>query len=362
VLKNSILSLFACFFTPLFFPFAGIKICKAQESTNQKKTDLSPIDTSYIKTFPDRIAIRFIREVQLVSIVYELEGLKDLQYNSNNPTNTGFGIDYKWLSLEYTRSLPWTKAHPLKGESRMQGIGVATSTRKIWFKAFYRENTGFYLENTDVLLPNFKTQNEQQFYQRPDIRANTFFSTLNYCFNHRRFSNSSNLYQLEQQRRSAGSFISGLSLVRNGYTADSALLPKATAANTEGIRQTVLLLVLSVGVNIGYIHNFSFGAKRQWFFNIGAIPGIAYQSGNRKLSNGVVNRFSTTGVNSELRLSAGYNHGRWFSCFGFRYFSVFNEADKTNSISIAYSSGHVCLGYRFNSPENRPSFLKTLGL
>lgn len=342
--------------------FGGITDCKAQKVLKEKKPEPTAIDTTYIKTFPDRVAVRIIREVQLVSIDYQQDGLKNLQFNSNNPTNTGFGIDYKWLSMEYTRTLPWTKVNPLKGESRMQGFGVAASTRKIWFKAFYRENTGFYLENTDVFLPDFKARNEKRFYHRPDIRANTFFSTLNYCFNHRRFSNSSNLYQLEKQRRSAGSFVSGLSFVQNSYTADSSLLPSASVFNTEGIRQTVALLIVSLGVNIGYIHNFSFGAKRQWFFNIGVIPGIAYQAGSRTLSNGVENEFSTTGLNSEVRLSAGYNHSRWFSCIGFRYFSVFNEADKTNPISIAYSTGHICLGYRFNSPANRPELLKKIGL
>jgi len=326
------------------------------------KPDKPTFDTLYICTFPDRLAIRFVREVQLVGIGYQQRGLDQLLFHSNSPANTGFGIDYKWLSLEYTRSLPWTKEDPLKGKSKMRGFGLATSTRKIWFKAFYRQNEGFYLSNTDDILPQYRQSKDYPYYQRPDILTSTFFSTINYCFNHRRFSNSSNLYQLEQQRKSAGSFVSGLSLVRNNYTSDSALVPLASPQRGSDFKQTIGLEVLSLGANIGYIHNFSFGKRRCMFFNVGFIPGMAYQSSNRKWETGQESNYETFGLNAELRISLGYNHPRWFSSFGFRYFSVFNEADKSNPISIFYSSGTFNVGYRLAVPENRPAIFKKTGL
>jgi hypothetical protein len=346
----------------LLLLLSGCIAVQAGPGFEDKKPVKPAFDSLYIRSFPNHIAIRLIREVQVAAINYQIKGLGELNFSSNHPANTGIGLDYRWLSLEYTRSFSARGPDPLRGNSRMQGAGVAASTRRLWFKAFFRDNTGFYLQNTDQVLPGYRSRNDRRFFLRPDLRATTFFATLNYCFNHRRFSNSANLYQLEQQLKPAGSPVAGISVGRNGYMADSVLLPAASIWKPAGDRQTVALSVFSVGINAGYVYNFPFGKKRRWFVNTGLIPGIAFQSGSRRLAGGEENYFRTTGLHTEFRLSSGFNHPRWFASFGFRYFSVFNDADKTNPVSVAYSLGHLAAGYRFAAPKKRPLFFRKLGL
>jgi hypothetical protein len=348
------------------FLFLGLTISFTvfgQENTkiDIHKTSKTPFDSLFIKTFPGKFVPRLIIGLNETSVDYEKKGEKTLNYLSNNPLNIGLGIDYKWLSLEYTQSLETDPEDLDKGSTKTEGFGLGLSTRKIWFKSFLQYNQGFYLENTDEILPGFY-QRQKSFYTRPDLKTATLFTSLNYGFNTRKFSHSANLYQLEKQTKSAGSFVMGLSFALNAYQADSVLTPQK-GAQTPYLELLKEFGLASAGLNIGYVHNFCFGKDKNWFVSLAMIPAIMYEKGEIKLGNGTIKEINgIAGFMAEGRFGFGYNSDLWFLSINSRAFSMTNDLDAEDPLSITYTSTQISYGYRFEIPKNRPGWLKKLGL
>lgn len=345
----------------LFFLLAAGQMGWAQETKVEvRASPNSGFDSTYIKRFPNRLVVRLINEYQLAEVGYQPSGLDELSYQTNNPENFGFGIDYKWISFEYTASTSLFPAEPQYGRTILNGFGLGLSSRKLWFKAFYQTNKGFYLDETEKWIPGYSKIGEA--YKRPDLETRTFFSSLTYGFNSRKFSNSAALYQLEQQKKGAGSFCVGVTIAHNSYSADSSIVPQRNAKKFE-FHLLESSRLLSMGLNVGYLHTFVWGDNSQWFCSLAIIPGILFQSGTLKLEAEKEKPVTSwTGGYAEGRLSIGYNSSRWLVGLGTRAFSMFSSANESNPLSITYTSGQLFLGYRIQLPETRNPLLKKVGL
>lgn len=335
-------------------------------SGQQQRVEVMPpshlaFDSAYILRYPNQLLVRYIYEYQLNNFTYEPKGFGELSYETNNPANHGVALDYKWISLEYTQSLPFDPPEPGKGKTVFKGIGLGLSSRKWWFKTFYQENKGFFLDETQKWMPGFRGP-EGDTYTRPDLMTRTFYSGLTYGFNHKKYSNSAGLYQLEKQRKSVGTFALGATVIFNTYTADSNFVPQRAEKQFE-FSLLESANIWSMGIYGGYLHNFVWGRDKNWFCSLAILPGFLFQTGSIQLEGTQAKKFrSWEGGYAEGRFAIGYNGQRWLSGLTARAFSVTSQSDENNPISLTYSYAQFFLGYRLQLPASRHPVLQKLGL
>jgi hypothetical protein len=104
-------------------------------------------------------------------------------------------------------------------------------------------------------------------------------ATAYYIFNHRRFSYPAAFTQSYIQRRSAGSWLAGISYQGGSLkTTDEMLRKYSDVADTR-------VYVGHVGIGGGYGYNLVLGKK--WLFNLSALPSFVVYNRNNMEVNGV---------------------------------------------------------------------------
>lgn len=345
----------------LFLVSFGFQIFAQDSKVEIRSGARTGFDSNYIRRFPNQLVVRYISEYQSTELNYAPGDFGELAYMTNNPMNYGVGIDYKWLSLEYTTRIPFDPPEKEYGSTQLNGIGLGISSRKFWFKSFYQFNKGFYLDETDKWIPGYTAGHAGDYYQRPDLQTQTYFASLTYGFNHRKFSNNAALYQLEQQIKSAGTFAIGIAVAHNSHQADSNIIPRRRERQFEfNLLESSRLL--SIGISGGYLHNFVWGMEKNWFCSLAILPGFLYQTGTIRLESQNEKSFNSwSGGFAEGRLSFGYNGEKWLVGLSARAFSML-ASEENNPIQLTYSYGQFFLGYRFALPETRNRFLRMLRL
>jgi hypothetical protein len=329
----------------------------AQDSL-QKATDY---DTAYIKSFRDDLVVTLVSASSSNRISATDKQGKSLTYSTNLPTAMGIGIDYKWLTAEYTSSFGMS-GEPGKGYTSSKGLGFGLTGRKWWFRNFYRNTQGYFLMNPEYFDPQFNPATDN-YPLRGDVSNTVYYATLNYGFNHRRFSNIAALWQLERQKKSAGSFTAGISYSRALHRSDSALFPEQFENRFELGEAITGFGFNMYGINFGYLHTFSFTRSRKWFLSLLLIPGISFQQGDAKLEDsGSRIRKSAWGLHTESRVTAGYNGDRWYVSLAGVSYLITTEFEGTNPLSQGYSFGRFAVGRRFGMNPAKSGILRKLGL
>jgi hypothetical protein len=318
-------------------------------------------DTSYIKSFRDDLVVTLVSASAGNEISATDKSGKNITFSTNLPTSYGIGLDYKWLTFEYTSSFGRT-GPPEKGYTQMKSLGFGLTTRKFWFRNFYHNTQGYYLKNPEYFNPDFNPATDIYPF-RNDVRSSVYYATLNYGFNHRRFSNMAAIWQLERQKKSAGTFTAGVSFSIADYKSDSALFPEQfenTFDETEAITDFEFKLY---GINAGYLHTFSFGKNRECFVSLTLIPGLSYQIGTAHFEekNQPLKK-QTFGLHTEGRIVAGYNGDKWYSSITAISYVVSSVFEGTNPFSQGYTFGRIAIGYKITMKETKSPFLKKLGL
>lgn len=318
-------------------------------------------DTNYVISFRDNFVVTLVSTVSGNEIAASDKQGRTLTFGTNLPSSFGAGIDYKWLTLEYTSSFGRT-GPPEKGYTRLRNLGFGLTGRKWWFRNFFQRTQGYYLKNPEFLDPQFDPAIDQ-YPSRTDIGNSVYFATLNYGFNHRRYSNNAAIWQLERQKKSAGSFTAGCTFSVATHTSDSALFPEQFEQQFDLSEAITRFEFYLYGLNAGYLHTFAFGKSRKFFVSLALIPGISYQKGIAQLEDSK-KRYTKTGlgVHSESRLSFGYNGDRWYTSIMSVNYLVSTDFEGTNPLSQGYTFGRLAVGYKFKMKETTSPFLKRIGL
>jgi len=323
---------------------------------------LEPLyDTAYIESFRDYMIISLVTVRNSNDITIKDNSGDEIVFSTNTPFYFGFAMDYKWFTLEYTTS--FNKYGNIKyGKTNSQSIGFGLTGRKFWFRNFWKKYDGYYMSNPEYYDPDFNPQTDE-YILRPDLHNRIYFANLNYGFNYLKFSNMASLWQLEKQKKSAGSFTLGLSFAYNEYSSDSALIIPEWEDNFNNDALIAKFNLMLIGINGGYLHTFSLFKRRRLFISLALIPGLSFQTGKTFHENGTnLHRKNMIGLQNEARFVLGYNHERWYTSLSTIGYFIANNFAKDNSINQDYTFFRFMIGYKFKLPEIKSSFLKKLGL
>lgn len=343
---------------------AGLEVSGQFESHGSKEGYHYGYDTGYVVSFRDDFVITLVNETKSNGLLLGLQTPNyyyQLDYQTNLMNTWGIGIDYKWITFEFTKQMPWYTPDPAKGEVSNSGFGFGLTGRRWAFRNFIESSKGYYLVNTDDWLKDY-TVNNSSYYQRPDISTTTYFASMNYFFRNKRFSNIASLWQLERQQKRAGSFVLGGSYVFNAFRADSSLVP-TTGIDTFPRSYNTYFSLKSLGVNFGWAGTLPLFKSKKFFLTTALIPGISYQWGQVTIGDGIVGSSKNmVGLMSEFRFGFGYNGDKWYVGSVAKTYRNLNSSFSEEPFEIYNVFGRLYFGYRFGIPENRPAWLKKYGL
>ncbi len=263
---------------------------------------------------------------------------KSLSYKPNNKLLLGIGVNHGILGLNIGVNFPFINQDDEKfGETKYYDFTMRIFAPRFNTTIYLQNYRGFYLRNTQDMIPGWTAGDP--YYIRSDIRSMTAGLELYYIFNSTKFSYRAAVLQNEWQKKSAGSFLVGGSLIYNATMADSSIVPSdlyyGLFFNDLKFKRSNNF---SLGPTIGYAYTF---VIKKHFFLMGSLNGsVNYGStqlllvdNEDKIKSGLV-----LGLRSDLLISAGYNSDRWYFGISYINMAIVSQAP-IEERSISYETG-----------------------
>lgn len=313
-------------------------------------------DTTYIKSNRSDFVISILSKLNYHNLILENNIVNKIEYYTNSPSLHGVSVDYKWLTLEYTRSFD-KYASETKGKTVSNFFSFGYTGRKIWFTNYWHSNKGYNLKikdiNTSIVHNTF----------RNDISTKIYHASLQYGFNNKEYSNMAALWQLEQQRKSAGSFSAGLTYTRTSLENNKSIIPDDKIIIFKDIAQYKTLKSNHYGANVGYMHTFVPFKHNRIFLSLGIVPGILFQKSKvQNFKNSQVANSNKIAYDLETFAALGYNNSNWFVSLryiGHRFHYIISDENKlTNN----YYFVRLAFGFKLKTKLSKYKFLKYIGL
>jgi len=341
-----------------FICYKPLLFCQVHSGTEQ--------DSTYILSLKHRphLTFEFARRLQSIQIRNPLVESVFVQYDPNTSTNLMASFDYKWISLSVGLVNFNADDSFRKGNTEQFSLRASFNGKRFWNTNFIQWYQGFYLANPGIANKNWDPIIDPYPY-RPDISSVTLFSNLHYCFNPSKFSYRASLWQLDKQKKSAGSLITGVSYRLNVITSDTnqVLIPPSLENSFEPQYRFNAQALSNFTFHFGYIHSFVF--KKNWFLTLYFLPGISFQNGNYQVRNQLptTERSQMVGA-SEFRFILGYNSDKWFAGLSSHSLSFTGNERLQIWIDNNYTWTRLFVGYRFKqiNKERIPKWMHKIGL
>jgi len=299
-------------------------------------------DTTYIKTFNRKYNLQFntwLTDIDL--LVNPIGKEKDfrIKLQPNVKGQAGFAFGFKYFTLALGFQLPGTESDERRfGKSQYYDLSLGYYQRKFGGEIYYRYFQGMQRRRNDFAAETI----------RPDIYLSNGGFNFFYAANHKKFSMRSAFSQLEQQVKSAGSFLLLSNFQFRNLLADSSIIAhsidnEATFSDLAGLKQ---MRFITFSLRPGYGYNFLSKTSR-WFFSPSIFLG---------LGTGWYTSLSNIGFKTGLpidmalhaKIFAGYNHPKWYLSAFYSHDSNINIF-KSSLINYDTRSIGLNIGYRINS-------------
>lgn len=314
-------------------------------------------DTTYIRTYRDQLTLSLVTTYNMVNLGLVTDDGRSCDFSSNSTEQYGAGLNYKWLSAEATFNIPALDAADKRlGTTRARSFGLGYTGRRLWARGFWNSTQGFYLSEPERWITGLDHDAE---YVRGDLTSDTYMVSLNYALSgKRRYSQNGALFQMERQKKSAGTFVAGFSGWITAVHSDSSMVSTALqdtfglATGFDEVRRTVF------GATIGYTHTFAFWHKG--FLHLSALPGLAYLHQRINATSGPHPEGGGIGSVTEFRAGAGFNGDRWYAALTMAYYYCTSDIGEQLALGTLYGFVRFGVGVRLRGPQVRG--LDKLGL
>lgn len=326
--------------------FIGFSLSlKAQNYDYEAGQYLVDYDTTFIEDYRHKMSISALFEFKNYLLAVFRKGNKTLNYTSNLPKPLyGMSMSYRWLNFGFTVAIPKLSISNTNfSESNGFSLSLSPTGRSFYMRNFYEEYSGYRLRNPEeVNSPLTQDDINTDF---PSLKTHTFYTTLYYGFNHDKFSYRSLVFQSEKQKKSAGSFIVGLS---GGFKwinspSDRPFVPDSIGEIPKAV---VGLEYFNIGINGGYAHTFVI--KKNMNISLLGVPGLHYLDGKYKYHDNTQEKIATRlGLNTEVRVQLGYNTKRFFGSLSYSSYVISNWLQESAPVASLHNYFKLNIGYHF---------------
>jgi hypothetical protein len=310
-------------------------------------------DTAYYQPYPNKVTGRFYFSRKFTTLIVR-NGTKDyeLRYRPRTTLNMGVGATYKWATLNLAYGFGFLNPEHGRGKTRYLDLQFHSYGRKFTIDLVGSFYTGFYLAPKGTAMAN-----EAEYYLRPDLKINAGGVTVQYIFNHGKFSYRAAFLQNEWQRRSAGTLLAGLEVYTGSIQADSTMIPTVVDRETAATELKEMRF-FELGPSLGYAYTYVY---KRHFFVTGA--------GSISLSAGFNTYYDhegkarATGItpNTLFKVFGGYNSSSW--AVSLLYISNAQSLARNNDErAVRLNTGNVRLNfvYRFKPSKRAKRVLKVV--
>ncbi len=276
-------------------PVILLLLCSSWE--NLSGQSVPSHDTTYFETYARQVVGRMYFSRKFTGFHVQYEGIdQPFEYEPNTTRNIGIGASYNWLTLNLAYGFGFLNPDRGEGETRYLDLQSHLYLGKFNIDLFGQFYKGYYLNNSQD--PQGDT------YVRPDLKVTELGTSVQYVFNHRKFSFKAAFQNTEYQKKSAGSWLLGWDVFYGNVRADSSLIPGYLELEGADYDQLKFIKTGPVG---GYAYTLVINRSVY-------ITGSAYLA----LNTGVYSLKSETidihepyvSLDYGLRLAAGYNSHR----------------------------------------------------
>lgn len=256
----------------------------------------------------------------------------------NNKTKLSLSLDYKIISasISFTpKFLPGNNDDKSKGKSAFTDFKFRFFPGKFIQTFHYKRLKGFYLKNTNEIIPNWQQENNG-YLKFPDLKSTTFGGSTSFVFNDE-FSLKSLLYQREWKQCSAGSLVPSLNY-------DLTFLTNDFGTFTGKERE------LDFNFDLAYYYNWVILEK----FTIAPYAytgaGIRFTKYRQQGEENSVEKDKYFTYEYGTGIHLGFNSDKFL--FGTRLnYASFNYKPDQERFTDNSLYGLIFIGYRFNPPK-----------
>ena len=288
-------------------------------------------DTSYVKATGKNWKLILKNDNWLDS--YVGRPFKDVKMimNSNLVSNIGLSLSFMAVSVGYSVNV----SNLLHGSNQSNKVDFSFTCARFTADAYYWENSN----KTNIIYTD--KNNERFKFKQSGISRKAMGVTGYYFFNNRRYAQAAAYCFSKYQKRSAGSWLAGLSLQHFDVKFDEEQLPENAHAYLSEQPAATRILYNDYCVLFGYGHNWVLG--RKWLLNSTITPYLGYRYNHFHTDDNMV---SAVSLNIRVRTAAVYNLKKYF--VGFQGFADHHRYKSKNSRLVNSTIDFTALvGIRF---------------
>ena len=219
--------------------------------------------------------------------------------NSNLVSNIGVSLSFMAVSLGYSISI----SNLIHGGKVSNKVDFSFTCARFTADAYYWENKN----DINVTYVDKSLDNKRHEYRQSGISRKAIGLTDYYFFNNRRYAQAAAYCFSKYQKRSAGSFLAGISLQHFDVMFDPDNMPKEPQDFIPEESEIPRILYNDYCVLVGYGYNWVLG--RKWLLNVTLTPYLGYRYNIKSQPGEKQSDFS---LNIRGRIGAVYNHKNFF--------------------------------------------------
>jgi len=307
-------------------------------------------DTSYYVSYERQITGRyyFSKKYTLLRFKNFAEGYS-FSYRPNTTLNMGVGATYRWATLNLAYGFGFLNPDRGEGRTRYLDAQLHNYGRKLIVDAFTQFYRGFYLAGTDITT-------DGSHYLRPDLKVNLVGLSIQYIFNHGRFSYRAAYLQNDWQKKSAGTFIAGLEGYYGAVLADSTIVPRRVG-KPVATGNADQLKFFEFGPNAGYAY--SLVIRQHFFITVSGSVSFDY-SANRITQEGTGKWVYGFSPNTFFKIFCGYNTPTWGVSAIYLNNAVQLPANGAGQVALNIGNVRLNFVYRFRPSRKAKKVLKVI--
>lgn len=257
--------------------------------------------------------------------------------SSDMSSNLSASLSYMALSFSYAMNLDYLFAGKPVAHRRYD---LSFTCSLIAFDAYYSKNTG----NTNLTYLGDTYRNYNIFKSEHKFSGLTLESAgidAYYFFNNKKYSQAAAYSYSKYQKRSAGSFIGGLTFSRQNVKFDFNALPEDVVKELSSDQRNYHVFYRDYCVMFGYGYNWVF--RKNWLFNFTIIPCLGF---NQSMNNTEERRKDMFSYNTKAKFALVYNHNNFFYSVNGRFDGHYYNTDKYRFFN-SYTNLAFIAGIRF---------------